>query len=641
MKTSVRGIGLHRASPERLPERASLSPYYLCMPVMKEVLVHPGRAHSSHQASTKSARAVVPTADDNIMTTRNLGPVGMLDLQRSVGNNACVALLATVQRTPSRKKPQDKPIDVVEAVVHMMSNRGLSGDVGAKGENVSSPRYAPEVAKTVLEPEHKALLWAWYLIAVGDDITHGDRGKISDSQAKTDSLIARMNADKSHKSKAALLTARYAAGVEELTQRAARSQVDEMIEAGVAVVGKGTAGKGFASEDDWLRVGVEQARKVLTDVTGLTRKMASSYTTDKLTKAADKRVSELYDEKLRIYLRKVFKEGELADAPELTTVQRASGMNFADGVHLVKGGLDGVSAILAATDPKKREALFRERSNVYGSVAQGAEINAVMWKFVSGAVAFGGAGVYGVAKLAGNTALAEGVLDATVKGVANVSGVLNLAGIVHGAAVLLDPDATANQKAEAAVEVTSSAIGLASFASRWVPRLAWASRWSGPVAASLAINFMIFKRLADLRYKAEVGMKQLDWSTCYRVTDAAAQEVQRTQRQLAVTRAILATETDPRRKTALQGYADAFRYVLLDQNLKPFVEKRLSSTGMDDDPDSCGYALSKRFKPMQASIGSAASSDDAALNAGATFLLIVDKAFSEWDQIVMEKKPKR
>ena len=38
-------------------------------------------------------------------------------------------------------------------------------------------------------------------------------------------------------------------------------------------------------------------------------------------------------------------------------------------------------------------------------------------------------------------------------------------------------------------------------------------------------------------------------------------------------------------------------------------------------------------------LGSASASDDAALAASATFLLIVSKAFAEWDQIVMEKDP--
>jgi hypothetical protein len=592
----------------------------------------------------------------DMMATLEAHPENVLALQRTAGNRATTSFLAraaatrlllrtagdgavaraTVQRQPV-KTAKDKPVDVVEAVVHMMSNRGLSGDVGREGENESSPRYAPEVAGTVLEQEHKTLLWVWYLIAVGDSIAHADRAKIAEAHAQTAPLIAQMNADKSLGARRGTLAARYAAGLEALTQRAAREQVDDMIEAGVAVAGQGQTKRGFASEDDRLRFGVDEARRLLDKTASLTRRTLSAYTTGKLTAAVDKRVTGLYDQRFRLYLRELFAQGEIPDSPEFTAVRRASGMNFVDGIHLLKGGLDGVSAILAVADPKAREALLRERSNYYGSVAKGAEINAVLWKFVSGSIAFCGGSVYGLARLAGKTEAAEIVLDATVKGVGNVGAALNLAGLVHGFAVILDPDATADQKAEAAVEATISAVGLAGFASRWVPRLAWASRWSGPVAVSLTLNLALFKHLANLRYKAEVGMNRLDWASCYRVTDAAATEVQGSQRQLAVTNAILATETDPRRRVELQKYAEAFRYTLVEQQMKPFVAKRLSSTSMEDDPESCGPALSKRFASMPALLSAASASDEAAMTAAATFLITIDKAFDEWNQIVMEK----
>ena len=566
----------------------------------------------------------------------HLGRQDVLALQRAAGNASTAAALPRVQRQP---KPQrrDKAIDVVEAIVHVMSNRGLSGDVGPRGENVSSPRYAPEVAGTVLEQEHKTLLWIWYLIAVGDSVAHGDRAKITEVDAKTAALFARAKADKATRSRAVALEARYRAGLEELTQRAAREQVDDMIAAGVTAAER--PGKGFASEDDRLRAGVDQARRVLTDVATISRRVLSSQSNPSQTDAANRRAQAQYDMRLRGYLQQVFKHGEFPDAPELQVAQRAATMNLADGIHLLKGGLDGVNAILTVTDPKARAALLGERSNYFGRVAQGADINKVLWQFVGGTIAFGGAGVYGVAKIVGNAGLAEGVLDATVRGVANVSGILNLAGLVHGAAVLLDPDATAGARAEAAVEVASSAIGLGGFASRWLPRLAWASRWSGPVAASLAINLAQFKHLAKLQYKAQVGLNRLDWVSCYQALDGAAREVQRRQRLLAATSAILGTETDPRRKVELAKYAEAFRFDLVEMQLKPFMDRRLAGTTRDQDVLSCGLELSRRFAPVRATLATAAASDAAALAAGAGFLLTVDKAFTDWDRIVMSKEP--
>src|SRR5262249_32010975 len=152
----------------------------------------------------------------------------------------------------------------------------------------------------------------------------------------------------------------------------------------------------------------------------------------------------------------------------------------------------------------------------------------------------GGASVYGIAKLAGKIELAEEVLDATVHGIGTVAGGLYLIGVVRGVAVLLDPDATPDERAEAAVEAAASAVSLAGFASRWVPRLAGVAKWSGPIAASLAINFFLVKHGAASMHAAQVGLKRLDWAPCFRAAQKAAIDVQWWQRQLAATDAILA-----------------------------------------------------------------------------------------------------
>jgi len=350
------------------------------------------------------------------------------------------------------------------------------------------------------------------------------------------------------------------------------------------------------------------------------------------------RAREQFDERMREYLKKVFAEHELADDPQLTFIRRAQGMNLADGLALLKGGLDAVSAIMTVTDPEKRRELFKARAGALGIVGQVADISGVLLKFVSGVTAFGGVSLYGMAKLVGKVELAENVLDATVHGIGTVAGPLYLIGVIHGATVLLDPDASPNEKAEAVVEMASSAVSLAGFASRWIPRLAGAARWSGPIAASLTINFYGLKYLAKMDYQMQVGLNRLDWVTCFKATKAAAIEVQWWMRRLAVTDAILATETDAHRKTELQKDAAAFRWALVEQQLKPFVEARLSSKGANDDKASCGPAFTRRLKPMQGLLASGATTDDAALGSAAAFLSILEKAFAEWDQIVMEKE---
>jgi hypothetical protein len=342
------------------------------------------------------------------------------------------------------------------------------------------------------------------------------------------------------------------------------------------------------------------------------------------------------------YLAKIEAGGKEGAMPWPKPVQRARGMGAADGITLLKGGLDLISAIVTVTDPKARDELFRARSNYFGTVAKGADINKFAWQFISGSIALGGASAYAGLRLVGKIKDAERFLDGAVAGVSNVGAALNLAGLVHGTFVLLDPDATGDEKAEAVVEVTSSGVGLAGFAIKNVKRLSKVSRlaafakWSGPISASLTINYYQFKYLAGLKHKARVGLSRLDWVYCHRAAKGAAIEAQKWQRRLAVTTALLAYEENPRRKAELRKNADTYRYLLINDHLKPFVESRLASKTMDADAASCGPAFNRRLKPVASQLGSAAGSDESALAAGADFLTIVATAFAEWDHIVME-----
>jgi hypothetical protein len=539
-------------------------------------------------------------------------------------------------------------VDVVEAIVHMMSNRSVAVDIEG-GVAVNSPRYSTEVKKSVQEPEHVALIWEWWHIATEDADEQGNpiligaaaRARLLRAAAKSAPLVAGARTDKKGRDWAN----RYAKGLDELIQRAAREEVQAMTEAGVAEAERAPAAATSNTEEERIKSGAAKGLAVLGEMVEVAHKLAEQSTTGEKTERLAELTKERYDEQLQEYIHKVFTKGEFADAPELVHIRRASGMNFSDAIMLLKGGLDAVSAIMAVSDPDQRKEMFKARSTYFGVAIQGLEINALLWKFVSGVVTFVGVGISGLAKLAGRAALAEEMLDATVKGIGSVAGPLFLVGVAHGVMVLLDPEASPEEKAEAAVEATSSAVAVVGYASRWIPRLAGAARWSGPIAASLAINFQMVKYFAHLRHKAEVGMRRLDWAPCFNAMKAAAIEVQTWMRLLAVTDAILATETDSPRKVELSKNATAYRLALIDgyagtpafQGLRPFVEARLSSKSMDDDAASCGPALTKRLKPVQGLLRTGSVSDDAALGAAATFLLIVEKAFAEWDQIVMEK----
>jgi hypothetical protein len=545
--------------------------------------------------------------------------------------------LRAIQRQPikpPKAAPKDKAIDVVEAIVHMMSNRGATFEVGPKGEEVWSPRYATEVSKTVQEPENVALVWTWYRLAVNDESTIADEKKVADAHANTLSLFASIQGKERSAAKTIDLTKRYMAGYNAISQAKAGERVEKMTDAGVAAAEK--AGAGGGTEDQKLQAGVSQARKVLNDAAGAARRIGSPFTTAKELSAAQKRSMNVHESDQQAYLAKIAAGGKEGPMPWPGSVERARGMGVADGITLLKGGLDLISAMVAVGDPKARADLFRAHSNYFGNVAQLADINKVFWQFISGSIAVGGAGAYAGLRLVGRIKDAERFLDGAVAGVSNVGAALNFAGLVHGTFVLLDPDASGDEKAAAVVELTSSAVGLAGFAAKRFSSLAVAAKWSGPISASLTINWYQFKYLAGLKQGARVGLSRLDWVYCHQAAKAAAIEAQKWERRLAVTTALLAREEDPRRQTELRKNADTYRYILIEQQLKPFVESRLASKTMDDDSATCGPAFNKRLKPVASLLGSAAGSDESALAAGAEFLNVIATAFAEWDHIVME-----
>jgi hypothetical protein len=522
-------------------------------------------------------------------------------------------------------------VNVVEAIVHMLDSEG-----GLGGGPENSPRYATEVTRTVQEPDHVALVWEWWRLTVevasdAEGVTGASaRRRIAAAAAKTAPLVAIVKEDK----KGRLWANRYEVGRETLTQWAAREEVDKMMAAGVSaeiILSTSRLLTASGTEDERIRSGAASALSMLGELSELAHRLAE-HPTEKAEHAR-----EVYEEQLGEYIHKVVTEHDLeAEAPGL--VRRA---RFGQGLALLKGGLDAVNAIMAVADPEARKEMFKARSSYFGTVVQGVEMNALLWKFVSGAITFAGVGVSGLAWLAGNIPLAEGVLDATVKGIGAVTGPLFLVGIIRGALVFLDPDASPDEKVEAAVAVASSAVGLAGWlATHGVKSLAGVEDWSGPIAISLAINLELVKYGAGFLHKTKARVARWPWATCRIATQAAAIEVEYWMRRLAVTVAILARETEPYRRMALSNYAATYRGELVDRQLRPFIEARLSSKSMHDDAESCGPALTRRLKPMQALLPTAGVSDDAALAAAAVFITIVHKAFAEWDEIVMEEEPR-
>jgi hypothetical protein len=557
------------------------------------------------------------------------------------------------EKTPE-PPAHDRPMDVLEAIVHMLSNLGVTFDT--EGDYiVNHPSYALKVKKSVREDDHIDLLWAWWRVSTQES---GDRRiRIEEAARTTEPILGHVRKDR--RPAARRWVTQYESRLEQIRQLAARDEVNAMIEAGVKrdeelgaearrkdVPGEaGKESRGSPGGDAETKTLAARALGVISELSEVSHRLAESreHMAEAHVEKLTEQVKEAYDKELSAYIHQLFTKGDItAEAPDLATfpaIKHAAASPLGDGLTVIKGGLDAVLAIETVTDPERRRELFAARENIFGRIAQGAEVNSLLWRFVSGTIAFGGATVYGMARLAGEAELAEHVLEATVKGISNVTGPLFLVGVVHGAATLLDPQASPDEKAEAAVETASSAIGAVGFASRWVPRLAGVARWSGPIAASLTINFFVLKYyFAPLVHRAEVGLSSLDWVECWKTTRENAAEIQLWQRRLAVTEAILAHEKDPRRRHELEQRVTAFSTELVDSHLRPFVDGMITSSGLDDPRWPCGPALQRRLRALQSVVKSAGTSPDSALAAAAVLLLTVDQAFTEWDAIVMEKE---
>jgi hypothetical protein len=147
---------------------------------------------------------------------------------------------------------------------------------------------------------------------------------------------------------------------------------------------------------------VSQARKVLIDAAGAARRVGSPYTTAKQVSEAEKRALAAHLADQEAYFARIAAGKDGGAVPWVPEpVKRVRSMNLADGLTVLKGTLDMVSAVVAVTDPEARAKLFKSHSNFFGTVAGAADINKVLWQFVSGIIAFGGAGAYAGLRLVG------------------------------------------------------------------------------------------------------------------------------------------------------------------------------------------------------------------------------------------------
>lgn len=544
---------------------------------------------------------------------------------------ALIEVTREVIEMPAESVWTNRPGDVLEAIVHIMAGNQVAGDYGPQGENLMHPQYYIEVKKNITDQAYLALLWEWFHLTNGtvtdrhglQTISKGAmaRERIPRAAAETERLIAQVD-----KKASARWIGRYREKVKEFTARATREEVGDMIEAGEKREREAKPELGQASDDAQAKAAGTQAAATLLKITAQFRRAFAAQTADRVLA----RNQAQWDKFMRHYLRRTFEGNLSAEGPPQALRDLPTQAGLADFLTWTKGGLDAANAILTLADPVARKKLFAARSNYFGTAAQGAQILQLLVQFISGGVALAGAGAYTIAKVTGNADLAARALNVSGRVFGHISGALYAIGTIHGIAVLLDPDATTEEKAAATVEVASGALGLATFASRYTSRLAFFGRWGGPIGISLNLNFWQFSKLAELRGRAAVGLTRLDWASCHQATRTTAERAQEWMRKLAVINALIAGETDAGRLAELHASAKIHREELIDRQIRPYLQDRFGS----NDPDDCGPALKARLDPLRLTFQGPLDSDEAALNAAAAFLGLSYTALQEWDQLV-------
>ena len=621
----------------------------------------PPESASPGAPPSPTSAAGVPAASQHLLWARSdrerpgggLSADVLLGVQRLAGNRATGTLLRpsstpidVVQRAPAGRHTSDSQAEVLEAIVHILSVQnmgiGLAQDVGPQGEQISTPGYYTDVKKSIHDPGHVELLWEWYRIALASEPDgHGGRTSIEGSAARAriaaaDAKTRPLLASGSGAPGSGGLAAAYTKGLGDLTSRAAREEVTREIDVGMARerLSHGEAGKHSGTEEEETESLLRQMIDLNLELVEASHKVSEHYG-ETIHEAAAK-ARGLYDQRMRDYLARVFKEHDLfAEAPEPREFEHASS-SFVTGMAFIKGGLDAALAIMAVTDPKKRAELFASHSRFFGKVGGAAQISKVLLQFASAGVAYYGYATYSVAKVTGNAKLADSVLDLTVHRIGGISTGLFLVGAIHGAAVLLDPDATAEEKGEASVETLTNMVALAGTAGRSIPMLEGVAGWSGPIAAALSINWVMLKHAASLYQEGKEGIASLGGREYRDDAFDAATDAQEWMARLAVTHALLAVETDEPRRKQLEKNAASDRWALIDQNLKPYFTRLFGAEGKQDDEGRVG--LRALLRPVIPLVDAARSSDEAALEAGRAFLETVRAAFERWGRVVLTKK---
>ena len=540
----------------------------------------------------------------------------LIELQQSLGNREVARLL---QRQPKGGTiaPAKPSVSWEEAwtVVHAISD--IMNEYHVVEAGIGYPRWHPDHHPEV-PAKYRGLLDHWFQVVTRRPIETAGGAQLSLSgsmrathlhqlSAETDPLIDILMKEGDEKTIPWLET-EYWRPYQALVRRAFEEEIDEEIEA-QAGVGSLKA----LTEEEALK---EASTRALANV-----RLATTLVTRFTNSAAMDTAKKLDD---------MFKEAaKTATGP--VGIEAIKGMTLPTALMHLKSGLDGVNAILAVADPKERERLLRSRPDLFGKVSQGVDVIQILTQFVSGATALTTGSTWAYASITGNSQLAGAVLSRAAPVLDKLNVALNVIGVIHGVLVLLDDEATDEQKAAAAVEVGISGAGVAGFALRF----AGISGVSGPLTISVAATYYTFNALAKLTFGASAGILRMWLGAAYETMQRRGREVHAWAMRFAAARDLADAETTPYRRDQFLARAETYHSILQGE-IKHFLMQLTvpasDYVGAAHRPGSFD-SIRRRFQPL---VGRKMETQEQTIDVAAELIKTLVDCFTNADKIFQE-----
>jgi hypothetical protein len=509
----------------------------------------------------------------------------------------------------------------VDAIIDIINEYVEEDPATGMVRQTQYPSAHPEVPA-----QYRPLLQEWYLVTHGSSrqgslvisIPGAMLGQHLDMALKsTQPLLDVLAGQGDAKATESRLATELHARVAELRRKAIASEVTESIEKGATGPGARLPDLDLMSHEEKLKIGASEALKAIRTTNTVVNRLLSGAAGD-LAKRA---------QQLQVEFEKVAAQatGDNAALPP-----EVAKMNVAGALVFLKGGLDGVNAILSVADPNKRAKLFASHRTFFGKAAGASQLLIVLGQFIHGAVAVTGAAVYSVASVMGKSAVATQVLAKGLPALGNINFALNAVGVVHGFAVLLDSEASSEEKTSAILEVGVSGAGVLG---RFI------AGFSVPATASVLINFYSVKAILEKGAEGYGNLMRLGLNICFADMRREAEFVRWTALRLAIAGEQALHETNPDRKAELDRMTKSYQWNLVDfgasaggSGLREYLRRATTRYGAgNQDPAAYGPTLIDRFQPL---VGRKMETPEQALSVAAELLQIIARCFAEPEKIL-------